>query len=606
MSRARHPLPVLNALGRAARPSGEFAPGAADPPTGDSRRDFLKYAAVTAALAGGGIGGCTRQPREKIVPRVQMPEEVVPGVPLPFATIHTHDGYARGAIAESHDGRPTKLDGNPDHPASLGGGDVWMQSAVWQLYDPDRLVSPTRADAVLDGSDVAVWARRWAADAAKVGGEGVRLLTGRVTSPTVGRLVGELRRSLPGLRWHRWQPVNDDAERAGTAAAFGRPLKAVYDLSAARVVVALDADFLLGEPGNLAYARQWADARRGADSGWAASGGAGNRLWVVEPTPTITGSAADEVLRVGPDRIGALANRLRAFTIGSARPASAGGGGAARPDGLTPADPPAEAGRAGGGGNGIDRGSRVDEAWADRCAADLIAAGSAGVVIAGATAPVSVHEAAARVNAAIGAVGAGVRYIEPPEADPVDHAASLRSLAADMAAGRVTTLLVAGCDPVATAPADLGFAAALARVPTRVSLSTYADATATACEWRLPLSDALESWTDGRSLDGTAAVGQPLILPLHASQSLIEFLALLIDPTTPQSGHDAVRQTWRDALPDDADWRKALQRGVIDGTAATPVDVAPIATTESAAARPRGRPRRRGTSPARRAPRRRW
>ena len=513
----------------------EFASGAPYPPTGASRRDLLKYAAVTAAIAGvTGAGGCTRQPREKIVPRVQMPEETVPGRPLYFATTHTHDGYARGAVAETHDGRPTKLDGNPDHPASLGAGDVWMQSAVWSLYDPDRLRTPMRRSAVTDWSNFGIWLRQQPA-------EGVRLLTGRVTSPTVARLVGELREKRPDLRWHRWSPVNDDNERAGTAAAFGRPLVPVYDLSKARVIVSLDADFLLGGPASLAHARQWA-GRRGD-----------NRLWIAETTPTLTGAAADELVRVTPNEVERVALRLwSGFRNGDASERSNRHAAASKSQELA--------------------------RWVDGLVADLTRSPGASVVLVGTQASPATHEAVARLNHALGNVGKTVTYIDPSESEAIDHAASLRELVDDMNAGRVTMLVVADCDPAATAPADLDFLAALKKVPSRVSLTSYDDATAAACEWRLPLSHELEAWGDGRAYDGTAAVCQPTVLPLHASRSLVELLALMLDPTTPTAGYDLVRATWK---MDDATWQATLKRGLVEGSAFAPQQVNPAAEAAS-------------------------
>ena len=533
--RPPHPLTVLN---EPERPSSEFAPGAATPPAGRSRRDFLKYAAVTAALAGGGIGGCTRQPREKIVPRVQVPEEYVPGTPVFFATTHTHDGYARGAIAESHDGRPTKLDGNPDHPATPGGGsDVWMQSAVWSLYDPDRLRQPTRLGSPSDWSRFSIWLR----DRLPEVGDGLRILTGRCTSPTAGRLVGELKEKFPGTKWHRWQPVNDDAERAGLTAAFGRPLKPVYDLAKARVVVSLDADFLLGVPGGIAHARQWADARRAGPA----------RLWVAESTPTITGEAADEVWRAAPAALEAFADFLVAHLDREPRRLAAPLAGR----GTAPTRPA----------------SGAAKRFTD-CAGDLSANAGACVVIAGISASPSIHAAAARLNVALGNVGQTVRYIEPVEQEPVDHAASLRELTADLNAGKVKLLVIADCDPVATAPADLDFAGALAKPQAAVAMSGYLDATAERCQWQLPLSFELEAWTDGRSHDGTAAVGQPLILPLHASRSFIELLGLMLDPTNPPDGQALVREFWEAVGLGEANWQSMLRKGLSARSASESVD----------------------------------
>ena len=127
----------------------EFPDNAPEFLDGASRRTFLKLMGASLALAG--IGGCTRKPDEKIVPYVRQPEEMVPGKPLYFATALTRGGYARGVIVESHEGRPTKLEGNPNHPASLGAADAMTQAEILNLYDPDRLKTPTRA------GDVRYW-----------------------------------------------------------------------------------------------------------------------------------------------------------------------------------------------------------------------------------------------------------------------------------------------------------------------------------------------------------------------------------------------------------------------------------------------------------------
>ena len=315
--------------------------------------------------------------------------------------------------------------------------------------------------------------------------------------------------------------MNDDGERAGLTAAFGRPLKPVYDFANARVIVALDDDFLLGQPGSIAYARQFAAGRTLAKS---------NRLYVAEPTPTITGTAADVLLRAGPAEVAQVAAAL-----------------------------------AGGPADGL---SDAAARWVKACAADLTANRGACVVTAGPTAPPAVHEAAARLNHTLGNVGKTVTYIETVEEEAVDHATSLKELVADLNAGKVTLLVIADCDALATAPADFGVAGAIGKAKLSVALTTYPDATAEKCQWRLPLSFELESWTDGRAFDGTAALCQPVVLPLHASRSVVELLGLVLNPTTPADGQALVRQTWKDQLGTDAAWHAALRKGVIENTAA--------------------------------------
>ncbi len=225
-----------------------------------SRRGFLQLASASLALAG--LTGCTRQPLEKIVPYVRQPEQIIPGRPLFFATALTHAGYALGVLAESHVGRPTKIEGNPDHPASLGATDVFSQASVLTLYDPER------SQAIASRREIRTWggligelAPRLQAQQA-LGGDGLRILTGTVTSPTLAAQLRDILAAYPQARWHHWEPAGHDHGRAAAMSAFGAPLATRYDFARARVVVSLESDFLAEGPGAVRYARQFAAGRR--------------------------------------------------------------------------------------------------------------------------------------------------------------------------------------------------------------------------------------------------------------------------------------------------------------------------------------------------------
>ncbi|HEX5758470.1 MAG TPA: TAT-variant-translocated molybdopterin oxidoreductase, partial [Thermoanaerobaculia bacterium] len=256
---------------------------------GLSRRRFLQLSGASLALAG--LTACTKQPPEAIVPYVRQPEEVVPGRPLFFATALTLGGVARGVLAESHLGRPTKIEGNPQHPASLGATDVYAQAAPLGLYDPERSQALTRAGRIATWSAFVqeLGARARAQQA--LGGEGLRFLTGAVTSPTLAALFQEVARLFPAARWHRWEPAAPHQARAAAARAFGAPLEAVYDFSRARVVLTLDADPLCDGPAAVRYARDFAAQRRPRAGRLEM-----NRLYAVESTPTLTGGKADHRL----------------------------------------------------------------------------------------------------------------------------------------------------------------------------------------------------------------------------------------------------------------------------------------------------------------------
>jgi molybdopterin-containing oxidoreductase family iron-sulfur binding subunit len=493
-----------------------------------SRRDFMKL--MGASLAVAFFSGC-RKPIAAIVPYNAAPKDAIPGKPLYFASALSLAGYARGVIVENHQGRPTKIEGNPSHPDSLGATDLFMQAATLAFYDPDRTQACT-----YDG-DIATWAD-FNAELASVAalqvaksGAGLRILTEATTSPTIGAQFDRLRRRFPAARWHRYEPAGRDNARAGARLAFGEAVETQYRFDRADVVVSLDADFLVGMPGGLRYARDFA-ARRAP--------GNMNRLYMAETNPSITGTMADHRLPLRPSAIADLARSLTAAINGETAPA------------------PREAW------------SGAAAAWLNAAAADLRRAAGAGLVVAGETQPPLVHALAHAMNHALGGVGRTSLHTEPVEVDPVDQLSSLRELTEDMRAGRVDALLILGGNPVFSAPPDLDFAAALSRVPFRAHLSVEENETSAACRWRLPEAHPLESWGDLRAYEGTVSIVQPQIEPLYEGKTASEILSMLLDPV-PRSSHDVVRDYWKEragALDFESAWRRTLNDGVMADTAA--------------------------------------
>ncbi len=497
-----------------------------------SRRNAIK------ALAGGvavGLAGCSR-PDEEIVPYVDMPERLVPGVPLRFATTLELSGYGRGALATSIEGRPIKIEGNPRHPASLGSTDVFMQAEVLSLYDPDR------AQAVAGPGGIASWdafatALRDQVDMERGrDGAGLRLLSGRVTSPTLQRQIAGLLQAFPKAKWHRYEPVSDDAERAGTTRAFGRPLTALPRIGDAGVVLSLDCDFLGAGPDQIRNARNFSRAR-GAD------GGAESflRLYAAEPAWSLTGAAADHRLAVRPELIANVA-----IAIGAAlRNESAD---IALPDEAV--------------------------AFARNAAEDLRRRNGRALVLVGPRQPAEVHALGHWIN---GVLDAPVDLIEPVDAASESHAEALTALANDIGDGSVETLVIIGANPAYDAAGALGLADAIATVPFSAHLGLHANETAARCVWRLPLSHPLESWSDLRAIDGTASIVQPLIRPLYDTRTAHDLVAMMNGSLDPSS-YDLVRATWQSqtgASDFEAWWRSALEAGVIDGSRATPVSATP-------------------------------
>ena len=494
------------------------------------RRSFLKLMGASIALAG--IGACTRQPPEKIVPYVRQPEELVPGRPLYYATAMTLGGVATGLLVESHEGRPTKIEGNPEHPGSLGASDVFAQAAILELYDPDRLQTLTNLGEIRPWSDFLAVMRAALTAQQALGGAGLRILTESVSSPTLAAQIRDLLRRFPSAKWHQWDPVSRDNAKQGAQLAFGRHVDTRFQIDRADVIVVLDADLLGGGPGSLRYARDFAGRRRPEQADRM------NRLYAFESMPTITGAKADHRLALKPSEIEPVARRLAAAVGASA-------------------------------GEAAPAVSATAATWIDAIAKDLKAHRGASLVIAGDGQPAAVHALAHAMNGVLGNVGRTVVYINPVEAEPVDHLQSLQDLAADMLAGRVDTLVVVGGNPVYSAPADVGLTAALNKVALRVHLSLYNNETSALCHWQVPEAHFLESWSDARGYDGTASIVQPLIAPLYGGKSAHELLAAMSDRPE-RSPHDLVRDYWRTQTPGagfDIAWQRWLHDGVIPGTA---------------------------------------
>jgi MoCo/4Fe-4S cofactor protein with predicted Tat translocation signal len=504
------------------------------------RRDFLKL--LGASLALGGLSACARppQPHEKIVPYVRAPEDHVPGRPEFYATAVLDGGYAEGVLAENHEGRPTRVEGNPDHPASLGAAHAITSATVLSLYDPDR------SQQLLQGGSPRSWSQFAGAMAERLAalpdGSRLRLLTETITSPTLAGQIRELLAAHPGARWHQWDPLHADGAVAGLRALFGEDVAPVYDFRRADVVVSFGADFTQVGPGRLRYAKDFARRRRvrSADDDM-------NRLWQVESTPTPTGTLADHRLALAPADIAALA----AVVAGEMGIAGA-------PAATLPA--------------------RASRAWVDALLADLRAHAGRSIVIAGADQPAAVHALAHALNVELGNVGETVRYVAPPTAAPAEHAQDLRELVADLRTGAVDLLVIIGANPVFTAPADLGFAEALARAGTSVHLGEQLDETARLARWHVPRTHTLEAWGDARAFDGSVTIQQPLFAPFYGGKSDLELLEALLGRPE-RSGYEVIRDAWRERVSGDFEtfWRRTLHLGVVENSAAPERSVAPRA-----------------------------
>src|SRR5947207_5168157 len=506
------------------------------------RRDFLKLMAASLAFAG--LSGCGRTPEQYVVPYVKQPEGMVLGKPQFYATAMPFGADAIGLLVESHEGRPTKIEGNPDHPSSLGATNVFAQASILNLYDPDRAQTVTKFGEIQTWSLFVESAQAIAAEMKAANGAGFRILTGIVTSPTLAAQMQSVLTLFPQAKWHQWEPAVGDGTREGAKLAFGSYLNTVYRPEKADVILSLDSDFLGSGPGHIRYAREFS-RRRKLDG----PSDTMNRLHVGEQTPSVTGATADHRLPLRASEVELFARALAA---------KLGLGGAT----ALPAD---------------------TEKWLDAVARDLQKHKGASLVVAGEQQPAEVHALTHAVNHALGNVGTTLYYTEPVEAHPVNHLDSLRELCADIDAGKVTTLLILGVNPVYTAPHDFDIASKLRfdeklkgkKIETVIQVSPHFDETSQYCDWHVAESHYLETWGDARAFDGTVSVVQPLIAPLYRTHSVHEVLAAFTDKPG-LSAYDAVRNRLKAANPS-ADfekfWRKTLNDGVVAGTAFAPINV---------------------------------
>ncbi|ACY15242.1 putative oxidoreductase, iron-sulfur binding protein [Haliangium ochraceum DSM 14365] len=511
-----------------------------------ARREVLKLLGASMALAG--VSGCNEPPRGKILPYAANPPELTPGQPVEYASSLVRDGFATGVLVQTREGRPIKVEGNPEHPASLGAAGVFEQAAVLSLYDPDR------ARAVRHRGQPSSWQAFHQAVSARPGQQRLRFLMPPQSSPLVAALIERIRARHPGAGFAFHAPVDRRPVYEGARRIFGRPLETQCDLGAAEVVLALDADFTAGMPNALRWAREFAAGRRPRGPELRM-----NRLYALETAPSPTGSLADHRLAVAPSRMPRLAAALLRLIAADA-----------------PADalPPALV-RALVDAAPASDGSAGEAAWIAAVARDLVRHRGRCAVLVGPQQSATTHALAHLVNLALGNVGRTLRLSEPALIAPLGPGAA--ELCADMRAGRVDTLVIVDCNPVYSTPAALDFASALERVPTRVHLGLYADESAQRCHWQLPAAHPFESWGDARAYDGTASLVQPLIRPLYDGRSSIELLAAFAGEQAPD-GHELVRGFWRQRLAADASspassdsiwhWERHLQRGFVADTQA--------------------------------------
>lgn len=532
----------------AAPEADEFAePVEAPEMDGPTRRHFMGVVGASVAMTG--LAGCVRRPENHIVPYSRTPEEFLPGIKQHFATATSLNGAAIGLLVESHEGRPTKIEGNPDHPLSFGKTSAMHQGMVLDLYDPGRMRVPRKdkAPTSWDAADTFLKAHFKALRDKR--GTGVAILAPAVPGPTFQQLKRRIKSSLPAAKWYTWEPVSEDNQREGLKLTFGQTLRPHYRLSEATTVFTLGGDPLVTEGDSVANARGWAETRKldGPQSGM-------SRLYTIEAARSLTGTCADHRLRVPASRheqiawalLDALAKRQKPFpilTVKAAEEASKGLDPKVRKFIDTMADDLADFGEPGG----VQR---------------------YGLMITGRHASPVTHALTALINQSIRGHGKSVFYFpdQRRDADEAGDAEALKALTDALNAKSVDTLVVLAQNPVYASPGDIDFAKAMGNANTSIVLADYQDETAKLATWALPRAHFLEAWGDVFGVEGTTSIQQPLIAPLHGAWSEIELLSRVLGEGR-YDGHGLVRDFWKSrqgAVGFHKKWRRWLHDGVLD------------------------------------------
>jgi molybdopterin-containing oxidoreductase family iron-sulfur binding subunit len=540
-------------------PPGEFPEGATEGPEGIGRRSFMQVLGAAAGLA----AAACKPPRESVVSYVRPAAGVTPSIPNAYATAASRGGRAVGLVVTSWEGRPTKIEGNPEHPATRGGTDAQLQASILDLYDPARLKGFARAGQSQGRIALLSELSRLARSHEKDGGARLRFLVEPTSSPTLADLRRRILQRFPKARFDAWSPVSDEEARAGAAVALGKPLDATWSLTDADVILSLEADLLAQDGEPLRQTREFAARREGPEPAKM------NRLYVAEARFSVTGGVADHRLRMRSSEVLPFARAV------AAELAAKHGLGA-----LAPLGAPAEGERA---------------KLAAAVAKDLARTRGRSLVAVGDGQPAAVHALAAALNEALGNVGHTVTYRPTVLLDAEPAAPRLAALARELDAGQVDTLVVTAWNPLYTAPADVGLRAAFGKAKERVVLALRPDETVNASTWSIAAAHALESWGDLRARDGTVSVVQPLLAPLFESLSEVELLAAFLDAAD-QGAHALVREGWRarsgGGVGFDQRWQGWLAAGVVAGSATTPeaapADLARVAAAVRAVPSPAG------------------
>ncbi|MEX0680287.1 MAG: TAT-variant-translocated molybdopterin oxidoreductase [Balneolales bacterium] len=502
----------------------EFPEQATELTDGVSRRNFLQIMGASVALAG--LTSC-RKPVQKILPYTRQPEHLVPGIPQYYASSIPFRGNLAGVVIQTHEGRPTKIEGNELHPESKGRTNSQQQASILELYDQDRSRNVRNNGSDNSWDNFVAFCNDHFSDTDRT----VAFLSEANSSPTLARLRNDALERFPNARWVTFEPFNNESVYSGIESVFGRRLRPLYHFDHTRITLSLDDDFMQESDNNVSYIGDFAESRKMLSPDDEPS-----RLYVAESNYSLTGSNADHRLRIKSSEIPPFA-----FALASELSRKI---------------------------NGLDAYSGYtnafnDHSWIRVLAEELVAHQGNSIVTAGAEHDASVHATVAAINLALGNAGETVEYLEVPHLDATDQNEAFHTLVTDMNAGTIDTIVMIGTNPIFTAPADLNFGEALKNVGTQLHLSHYFDETSKVSTWHVNRAQFLETWGDGYSWSGVRSVIQPVIQPLFGGKNEIEFLNAVIHGTD-ESAYALVRETWRNVFPDDFEshWNRVLHDGL--------------------------------------------
>jgi MoCo/4Fe-4S cofactor protein with predicted Tat translocation signal len=503
----------------------EFPDGTFDLPNGISRKKFLSLMGASLAMAG--LVGC-RRPVEKIIPHVIEPENIIPGVPKHYSTSFSIAGDVYGAVVENHEGRPTKIEGNPSHPLTKGKSNSWLQGTILDLYDPDRLKNITNSKKEAKLSDfLTIW-NTLTKKYASTNGEGFAVLTETTNSPTFERLKNLFIDNFPKVDWVTWEPISDENILNGIKDISGSSVIPKYTIGKAKVIVSLDSDFLNTETNSISNTFDFSNARRVKSEK-----NEMNRLYVIENSLSLTGGMADHRYRLTSSQMGELTLTLISelkelgLNISAKKPSS----------------------------------NVIDKTWVKELAKDLFKNKGKSLVMAGRGLSSDIHALVFAINNTLSNLGNTVEYFTTDNSSLSDTA-KFGKFSKKLNSGKISTLIMFGGNPVYNAPSNFNFANGLKRVNNTIHLSTQENETSTLSDWVINKSHALESWGDTKTAFGDFAITQPQIEPLFNGISSIEFLARLTGDMT--TGYELVRTTWSSILDKNFNqkWDRVLHDGI--------------------------------------------